>query len=327
MALEPVFSAMSPLWAITNSVARLVLSRNAKKLSCPVISVGNIVAGGVGKTEVTATIALALVKQGKRVVVASRGYGSRWERSGGVASDFATAVSLRFPDESLVTLKKVPGVSVAVGADRAAVLAKHWEELSPDVVLLDDGFQHFAIRRELDVLVHDFSVRWPILRDLPNALKKARLRIAMSEVPLAWQDAGPWVKARYQLKGVTDAVDRIEPLPKKALAFCGIGNPSRFRKSLEAAGVAVVGFKNYRDHAAYDAKVARELVGWKNAQRESGLPLLTTLKDYVKLATLIESQGGVPGFEPMWVNLELCFAENEGYFWKTVSESLGSGAP
>lgn len=329
MAFEPVLSAVSPLWAVTNSVARVVLRARARRLACPVVSVGNIVAGGVGKTEVTVAIADALVKQGKRVTIASRGYGSAWEKSGAIASDFQTALSLKFPDEALVTLKKVPGVSVAVGADRAAVLAKHWEELCPQVVLLDDGFQHFAIHRDLDVLVHDFSVRWPILRDLPALLKKARLRVAMSDVPEQWKDAAPWVKARYQLKGVVGAEGRVDPLPKKALAFCGIGNPSRFKKSLEAAGVSVVGFKTFRDHAAYDAQVARDLAAWQNASREKHgeLTLLTTLKDYVKLVTIIESQGGVPGFEPLWAKLELSLVENESYFWKTINESLAVRAP
>lgn len=327
MAFEPLLSALSPLWAMTNSLARVVAHANARRLPAPVISIGNIVAGGVGKTELTALIAARLVAQGKRVVVASRGYGSSWERQGAVAHDFATAAALKFPDEALVLLKKVPGVVVAVGADRGGVLLKHWEELLPDVVLLDDGYQHFALERNLDVLVHDFSVKWPVLRDLPIKLKKAGARVAMSEVPKAWEAArgeSPWIKACYKLKATMDAQDREAALPSKAAVFCGIGNPLRFKRALETAGVKVVGFKTFRDHAGYDAPRARDVTAWHASlvERHGELPLLTTLKDYVKLVSVVESQGGVAGFEPRWVKIELVLGENENHLWTSVNESL-----
>ncbi|MBI3544187.1 MAG: tetraacyldisaccharide 4'-kinase [Deltaproteobacteria bacterium] len=313
---EPVFSAMSPLWAITNSVARVLLRPGAKRLPCPVVSVGNIVAGGVGKTELVAALAARLVKQGRRVTVASRGYGSRWEREGAVAFDVETAVSHRFPDEAIVLLKKAPGVAVCVGADRHGALTRHWEELHPDVVLLDDGYQHFALARDLDVLVHDFELRWPVLREFPGALSRARVRVALSDVPKQWRGL-PWVRARYRLTGAVDAASRRHELPGEAHAFCGIGNPARFRKSLVAAGTRVTAFKTFRDHAPYSIAQARELARWA-----AGKPLLTTLKDYVKLAPFAESQGGVAGFEPRWVELSLELIENEQLLWSALDEAL-----
>src|SRR5438874_11163340 len=121
MIWAPLASAASPLWALTNTVARLAMSGSARRLPAPVISVGNVVAGGVGKTELAALIAARLVSRGHRVVVACRGYGSKWEHSGGIARDAETGLSLGFPDEALVILKKAPGAAVAVGADRKAV--------------------------------------------------------------------------------------------------------------------------------------------------------------------------------------------------------------
>lgn len=324
---EPVLSSMSPLWAVTNRLARLVLSPRAKRLPKPVISIGNIVAGGVGKTELAAAIALKLVKEGRRVVVASRGYGSRWETTGAVAFDAETAHSLRFPDEAIVILKKAPGVAVAVGADRFGVLTRHWEELRPDVVLLDDGFQHFALVRDLDILVHDFSVRWPVLRELPSMLSRAGVRVALSEVPKQWLGKStPWVRARYRLTGAVDAAGRRAALPSEALAFCGLGNPERFRRSLSAAGVKVAGFRKFRDHAEYGEREARELARWAEQARGGGLPLLTTLKDYVKLTPYIASQGGISGFEPSWVEVSLELVDNESVLWRAVGAALNCGA-
>ena len=318
--LEPVLSSMSPFWAVTNSIARAVLAPRARRLPRPVISIGNIVAGGVGKTELACTLAARLTAQGKRVVVASRGYGSKWERTGAIASDVEAALSLQFPDEAIVVLKKAHGCAVAVGADRFEVLTRHWEELNPDVVLLDDGFQHFRLARDLDILVHDFSVRWPILRELPGMLSKVRVRVALSEVPKSWSRLA-WVRARYRLDGVVNAVDGRSGLPSEALVFCGLGNPTRFRRALTQAGIHVLGFKAFGDHAHYGEHEVKNLVAWSR-KFDSTVPLLTTLKDYVKLGAYIESQGGIAGFEPVWVPVELEFLENEQLLWQAVDEVL-----
>lgn len=319
--LEPVWSMASPLWALTNSAARACFKGRARRLKCPVVSIGNIVAGGVGKTEVTALIAARLVGEGRRVVVASRGYGSRWEREGGVAFDAETALARRFPDEALVLLRKVPGVAVAVGADRFGVLTKHWGELRPDVVLLDDGFQHFKLERELDIVVHDFSLRWPVWRDLPSALRQARVRVALSDVP-GTAVGHPWVQACYRV-GAVCASDKQSDLPKEARAFCGIGNPERFRKTLEQAGVKVTGFKVFPDHVNYTEQKIQELKTWANPNPQNqSSPLLTTLKDYVKLEPWVKSQGKASGFDPRWVLIKLEITKNEPLFWEPLYEAL-----
>lgn len=321
---------MSPLWAVTNTLVRSLTKTRRTQFGVPVISVGNIVAGGVGKTEIAAAIAAHFIARSKRVVIASRGYGSRWEKLGGVAFDYDSALALGFPDESIVILKKVPGVAVAVGADRVSVLKKHWEELNPDLIILDDGFQHFKIARGLDVLVHDFSVRWPILRDLPIVLKKARMRISFSEIPKQWQPTGnqtPWIKVRYELFGVHDAAGKVQSLPKQAIAFCGLGNPKRFKRSLEHAGVQLKAFRTFSDHAVYDRNDIDDLVRWIRDQGGNGITVLTTLKDFVKLSRFVESQGGVAGFEPMWVGVQIKFLENEKLFWNTLEEFVDQPTP
>lgn len=322
---EPLLSSVSPFWALTNTVARGLFSGNARRLPKPVISIGNIVAGGVGKTELAAAIAARLIAEGKRVVVASRGYGSTWEKTGGVVSEADAAASLRYPDEAMVILRKAPGVTVAVGANRFDVLTRYWEELRPDVVLLDDGFQHFKLARDLDILVHDFSVKWPILREWPGTLDRVRVRVALSDVPKQWSRR-PWVRARYRLTGTIDGAGKRAALPREALAFCGLGNPTRFRKALTAAGVQLSGFRVFGDHHSYSEHDVRELLKWR-ARQGPGLPLLTTLKDYVKLAPYTESQGGVGGFDPNWVELALDFVENEKLLWDAIREAVDRPGP
>jgi len=321
MPFAPVLSFISPLWAVTNAAARKILMPRARRLSRPVISVGNIVAGGVGKTELAIAISKKLLGEGKRVVVASRGYGSAWQRRGGVAQEFASASALRFPDEAMVVLKKAPGVRVAVGANRGDVLERHWEELSPDVVVLDDGFQHFDLARDLDVLVHDFSVAWPVLRDLPSVLGSVRVRIALSDVPKIWSRL-EWVQARYRLRSVVNGQEKEAALPPEALLFCGVGNPRRVQRALFASGVRVRGSRLFRDHAAYREEDVRRLMAWQRAEGRD-LPLLTTLKDYVKLIPYIESHGGIAGFEPQWIKVSLEFLEGEELLWKAVREATG----
>jgi tetraacyldisaccharide 4'-kinase len=119
---------------------------------------------------------------------------------------------------------------------------------------------------------------------------------------------------QYKLENVIDAQGRPAPLPKEAIAFCGIGNPERFRKSLLDAGVAVKAFTTFSDHMNYSTQNIRSLIQWKG--KYGSLPMLTTLKDYVKLHPFIGSLGGVAGFEPLWVNLSLRFLENESTLWK-----------
>jgi len=333
---EPVLSMLaSPLWATTNALARRFLKSRGVRLKSPVISVGNIVAGGVGKTEITAAIAKHFISRGLRVCVASRGYGSPWEKQGGVAHDFVSASSLQFPDESQVLLRKVPGAMVAVGASRVKVLERHWEELNPSLVLLDDGYQHFAIRRNIDILVHDFSLKWPVLREFPSAFSSVPLKISFSPVPEPWKknaekEKRPWVRAEYRLKECVNASGQRKALPKNAFIFCGIGNPDRFKRALEKAGTKVIGHIYLSDHAKYDVQQVRALVREfeKVTKKVNSLgediEVLTTLKDFVKLEPLIGSQGGVTGFEPLWVDVEIQLLENEDFFWKTIDEAVAS---
>lgn len=308
---------ISPFWSIINAVARKYYSKKAHRFDVPVISIGNVVAGGVGKTEVAIKIAQVLASKGKRVVIASRGYGSEWSKTGGIAKSFQEGIEKKFPDEALVALSKVPGLIVAVGADRTRVLTSHWAEIRPDVILLDDGYQHFKIARDLDILVHDFSVVNPVLRDMPSNFSKVGARISFSEVPKFWQRLD-WTRSFYRLDPkIASSLQGAD-----VIAFCGIGNPERFTKLLADNGVKVVAKKFYKDHKNYTRKDIESLLEMKRKIEEKKhrkVTLVTTRKDWVKLPELI---AGFEGIDIQIADVELQFLANEAHLFKAVEIAL-----
>lgn len=305
-------SLVSPFWAITNSLVRKTRSRKSLKLPVPVISVGNIVSGGVGKTEVCISIANYCISKGLNTVIALRGYRSEWEKKGGFAKSYESGQEFKFPDEALVALKKAPGVCVIVGSNRYQTIMKYWKQIEPQVVILDDGFQHFKMNRDLDILVHDFSVKWPLLRDFPSVFETVPIRISLSKVPPFWNSIS-WVQANYQMGSVYN--DRY-------LLFCGIGNPERVLNKCSENKIDVLDYRFYKDHKNYKVTDIQELLDWKkNSEEKYGtkLKLLTTLKDEVKCSAFREI---IPDFDPTVLNIELKYQNNESELWRAIDECI-----
>ena len=123
------------------------------------VSIGNITVGGTGKTPVTAYIARFLLAQGYRVAVLSRGYGGSLEGQTCVVSDGLTIMlsAVECGDEPYLLASTVPGLMVVIGTDRYAAGQLAIEQLAPDIFLLDDGFQHLRLHRDLNILLQDFS--------------------------------------------------------------------------------------------------------------------------------------------------------------------------
>ncbi|HRK02581.1 MAG TPA: tetraacyldisaccharide 4'-kinase, partial [Oligoflexia bacterium] len=261
--------------------------------------------------------------------VSTRGYGSSWEQRSGYATDFESAHTQKFPDEALVLLKKTPGVAVAVGKRRVDTLKRNWENLRPDVIILDDGFQHFSMNRQIDVLVHNFEIRNPLFRDFPFWFNRAGLRVAFSDVPAKLNNGPPWVRVNYRLKGVQKVNSKLESIPRTANVFCGIGNPNRIRSFLERNGVKVNAMKVFRDHQDYHLADIEGLKKWNEKNGE--FPLVTTLKDAVKLRDYAQCMGGVSGFDPLWLDIGVEILDHKEYFWRKLNESVAlasdSGGP
>jgi tetraacyldisaccharide 4'-kinase len=299
-ALAPV-SALAALYALGARIHRGSYRaglRSARRLPCRVVSVGSLAAGGAGKTPLAAWLAAALRARGVRVAVASRGYG-RPERAVEVVSDGDTILcgADRAGDEPLLLAADAPGVPIVVGRDRGEAGALAVERFGAELLLLDDGFQHHRLARDLDVVALDGAQglgngavlpRGP-LREPPEALAGAGALVIV-DGPLPGEDEARVAAlaphaARFAARRVPRSVRHLgsaatEPpasLRGRELGLlAGIARPAGFRATLESLGARVVAERTFADHHAFVAAdlagLAREAPAW-----------ITTEKDAVKL--------------------------------------------
>lgn len=269
----------------------------------PVISVGNLTFGGTGKTPTTIALVRDLVRAGRRPAVLTRGYGRR-ERSPQVVIGPAPRTGPEIVgDEPLEMASRLPGVPVVVDADRARG-AMEAVARGADVLVLDDGFQHLALARDLDVVLLDAGDpfgggRLPPrgrLREPVSALRRADV-IVVTKV--AADD-------RAALQALTARIDAIRPgLPvlgasleivrvrtpdgthgpehladRPVVAVAGVARPAAFLDILQRAGARVVATRWFADHHVYRPADLRWIAA---AARRQDAVVVTTAKDAVKL--------------------------------------------
>ena len=255
----------------------------SRRLSGPVVSIGNLSTGGAGKTPFVILLGELLKARGVAFDVLSRGYGRTTKgvlvvEPGGSARDFG--------DEPLLIARRLE-VPVVVGEDRYAAGRAAEEKFGARLHLLDDGFQHRALARDFDiVLVTPADARERLLpagrlREPVSALKRAHAVVLTS-------GADP---ARFPLDGklVWRARRGIVPLgvPQQPVAFCGIARPQSFFLQLRAAGIAPAAEAVYRDHHAYTEADVRELEALR--QHSGARGFVTTEKDAVNLGELLSA--------------------------------------
>jgi len=269
-----------PLAALYGGVVRLrrLMYRHgwlrSEKLPVPVIVVGNLTAGGTGKTPLTIALAGALRAHGHRPGVVSRGYGGN-RREPLLLGD--QPVVAEVGDEPC--LIRASGVPVAVGRDRPAA-ARLLLEAGCDVLLADDGLQHYRLARDVEICVIDGARRFGNGRLLPlGPLREPLSRLRDVDFRVCNGAAAADGEVRMRLEGGTAralADDREQSLAvwrgQRVHAVAGIGNPRRFFDSLRAQGLEVIEHP-FADHHAF---APSEL------EFGDGLPLLMTAKDAVK---------------------------------------------
>jgi tetraacyldisaccharide 4'-kinase len=298
LVLSPLALVYACIQVIRSTLyAKRILT--AKSLPRPVISVGNITVGGTGKTPATALIARWFIERGKKVAVLSRGYGGSMEGETAIVADGRTILldAGQCGDEPYLLAKAVPGLMVVMGADRYSAGTLAMERLSPDIFLLDDGFQHLRLRRDLDILLLDWARPFGNGRTLPagllrepmSAVQRAGLVIytrcpqGCTPEPLAGK---PACSARHRLGDAVPlaggpAVSFDSLRGRKVLAFAGIGEPGSFFEELRALGLDVVHTLPFPDHAAYTpAQLAALAAAFRVCGAECAV---TTEKDGVKL--------------------------------------------
>ena len=262
------------------------------RLHCPVVSVGNLSTGGAGKTPLTIALAKALERRGLRVDVLSRGYGRQGERPARVDSD---GTAHDFGDEPLLIARET-GVPVFVAGQRfgAGQLAEAsappdvFQLHLPTVHILDDGFQHRQLHRDVDILLldrrdwlHDTLLPAGNLREPAKAAHRATViaipapdRAAEFETSLrAWGWEGPiW---RLHRKMDIPAIDG------PAVAFCGIARPTQFFAGLETAGQHLAARIAFPDHHRFTPADLDRLV--TTAGQTGATAIITTEKDLIRL--------------------------------------------
>lgn len=264
-----------------------------------VISVGNITVGGTGKTPVTIALAEFFVKSGKKVAVLSRGYKGK---ANGAAIVSDGKKMLLGPDEAgdepFLIASRLKGVPVVVCPDRVKGGKLIMERFSPEVIILDDGFQHIRLRRDVNIVLIDLEEGFGpgyllprgILREPVSALKRADFALikggpARDAVWEALQRYSvPSIAFNYKASSVYDIETGEEiaapDLPgMKAVAVSGIANPFSFSETLTKLGVKAVRSFSYPDHHAYSEK---DITDIEKAASDTGV-VITTEKDGVKL--------------------------------------------
>jgi tetraacyldisaccharide 4'-kinase len=290
MSRRPLLAPLTPLYrlALAQRERRLANgSEPIRRLRLPVISIGNLSTGGAGKTPMAIALAKALVQRGLHVDVLSRGYGRNSKAAARVRPDGAAD---EFGDEPLLIARQA-GVPVYVAAQRYDAGAFAESEIAAGtraVHILDDGFQHRQLHRDVDILL--LSAR--DLRDhlLPAGnLREALRAIARADViaiPAAEPDAESQIRARgwsgplWRLHRHMD----VPPADAPVLAFCGIARPEQFFTGLREAGADVAATEAFRDHHRYTQADLNLLAA--KASRHGASALLTTEKDEIRLRGL-----------------------------------------
>jgi tetraacyldisaccharide 4'-kinase len=277
----------------------------------PVISIGNLTMGGTGKTPMVQHLARLLQKNGFQPAIVSRGYGGATKERINIVSDGEHVLldAAYVGDEPRMLAEALPGVFLLTGIVRRLPAAKA-VEMGADILLLDDGFQHLAIRRDLDLVLFNAdklagnsrvfpggALREPVraLRrchaflltgiDERNREQAERFRRLLEKKfpgrPVFFSEYRTAGLVRQKKEGERIPMRRDELAGKRCFAFCGIARPEGFRRTLAELGIEPVAFKALADHHSYTGKVVRQLI--TEAKKAGANFLLCTEKDLVKL--------------------------------------------
>ena len=304
--------------------------KTVHRASVPVVSVGNLSLGGTGKTPCVEHVARFYRGLGVRVAILSRGYGAAAGRN----------------DEAMVLEDNLPDVPHLQGADRAALAVTAVEELEAELLVLDDGFQHRRLHRDLDIVLLD-ATRPPArdrlfprgtLREPLGSLRRAGVVMltrcdqaeGVTELKRSLEarfPGTPVVLAEHRPTALLhgDGEEPLDRLRGRAVGgFCGLGNPEAFRRTLESLGAAVAAFRTYPDHYPYDRADVDGLQAWAETL-PADAAVATTQKDHVKLR--LAELAGRPVFA---VRVGLSFREGEAAFaerLRAACESSGTAVP
>ncbi len=322
------------LWAVG---ARLKADRQLRKrchLHVPVISIGNITVGGTGKTPFALELARRFREQGLEPVVLTRGHGRISPHSELVVRRGGAATVWHTGDEPQILLRSgVTGIGIGLDRYRAGLQAE--QSLQPDVFLLDDGFTHRRLERDVDVVLIDALdpigggelIPLGKLREPLEALGRADVFVltrcdfsrdyrGIENALRKWNARAPVFRSRLVSRGWAAAfTNQSADAPERVVAFCGLGNPDSFWKSLRELGIQPLDKLSFGDHHQYSPRELTALARY--AECVGATALVTTEKDVVNFP--VGSEAIFTEMPVLWLRVGV-EVEKEDEFMKLVRQ-------
>jgi tetraacyldisaccharide 4'-kinase len=341
---QPFFSAAFPLLVFSKFYKGIVRARQCLygrgwlatyRLPCLVVAIGNIEVGGTGKTPMTIHLAGLLKDSGLRPVIISRGYRGKGDPAGGVVSDGRSICmdAQTGGDEPYLMASLLDNVPVVIGKDRFAAGWEAIRKFRPDVILLDDAFQHMRLQRDLNILLLDSGKPLGNGHLLPRGSLREPLRAAVRSdaIVLTRSGAQPppyyehlcravaprpvfraWHRAVFRGSAPAGAsIGRMASLTpcddhmagKRLFAFSGLARNNTFIESLVILGAEPAGSMGFADHHKFSARDMKNIVA--AAQQLNCRCLVTTDKDYVRLPI-----GTILGMDLIVVGVSIDFKDD-----------------
>ncbi len=318
----------------------------SKRLSCPIISIGNITVGGTGKTPMTIYVAQVVKNLGYKVAIISRGYKGKAEKIGGIVSDGKGL--LMTPeiagDEPYMMANRLKDVPVIVGKNRFNAGRLAIEKFNPDVIVLDDGFQHLMLQRDLDMVLLDYHRPFGnghllprgVMREPVSALLCADVIILTksdtmnnNETSTSPKKHCPYERKKpvyrsfhhpfvYKIintekkifeKNIQEAFRQNSDCIKgrSVFAFSGLADNHNFLRTLKSFKCNVSGFLEFSDHHPYSERDLDEILS--TSKKSMSDCIITTEKDYVRIAHKIDWPGDL-----FVIGIEIDFGEDKKQF-------------
>lgn len=322
------------LWAFIHRVRRFafrVSFLSQRKYTVPVISVGNLLLGGSGKTPFTIWLSNFFAENKKRPMILIRGYRGSLENSSGIlknGEEFRYDAK-KFGDEAVLIARKAKDAAVVVGKNRAANLDYYFPRFRPDLVILDDGYQHLKIARNLNIVLFDSlldaaqycPVPLGYMRENFSALIDADI-VIFNRVKMAAKENLSELEAKvkkylppealigkvdYGTDGLYDRhfkqiYTKLDLRGKKIVALSGVASSTSFFLLLESCGCQLVGKHSFADHHSFSLEEIKHLMA---LAREEKALLVCTEKDMVKLRELVDTD------QLYYLNIGIEFLEGE----------------
>lgn len=349
---EILLKTASDIYCGAVKIRNSLYDRNISKtvtLPGKVISVGNITAGGTGKTPMTVFLAEKLKKKNIKPVILSRGYGGSASDIGGMVTDGKniTMTPLCSGDEPYLMSLLLDDVPVFVGKKRTRSAMEAYDRFSPDVFILDDGFQHRAVYRDVDILLFDaehpfgngFLIPRGEMREPFSNIERGDVFVltravtknsAVKRFSQFLDKSGASEKIRKTpvftcthrpvIRGVVKAgSDSLEPFDEKitddVFAFSGIAKNDDFCESLKKCGFVVKGSVGFPDHHMFSTTDFENVLNMAELHKASFLA--TTEKDFVRFRENID----LP-YDLFVVGVEIEFSDDEDMFFQTIVSLL-----